>query len=248
MSNGNITYTDSVICYKELIEKEDAARRDWFTKFGGSWDQKWRPIEPFERGGASNSKGELPTSVPVPARKHPELYRDTVGDEGLAGGTPARFGGRWDVLANLKPIDHGDKPPRVVKKGPHDLYCDIGYNCWNMAGKARTHNFGLMGTFEREFWTNTPGCVQQPVAARAEGWPSRPRARAVPSPPDRAADLPADPSPTAGSSRSCGTTRARREGTARRRSSRSWTRRWRAHECHAQSARVGGGWRVAESG
>lgn len=26
-----------------------------------------------------------------------------------------------------------------------------------MAGKARTANFGLMGTFEREFWTNTPG-------------------------------------------------------------------------------------------
>ena len=26
-----------------------------------------------------------------------------------------------------------------------------------MAGKARTANYGLMGTFEREFWTNTPG-------------------------------------------------------------------------------------------
>ena len=46
---------------------------------------------------------------------------------------------------------------RVVKKGPHDCYCEVGYNCWSMAGKARTANFGLMGVFEREFWSNTPG-------------------------------------------------------------------------------------------
>ena len=28
---------------------------------------------------------------------------------------------------------------------------------WSKAGKARTENHGLMGVFEREFWTNTPG-------------------------------------------------------------------------------------------
>jgi len=157
MSNTKLTYTDSVICYKELIEKEDATRRDWAGKYGKSWNSKWRPIEPFEPNGASDSKMELPPTVPPAARKYPQLYRDSVGDEGLAGGTPKRYGGRWDVTSNLTPINHGDKPPRVVKKGPHDLYCDIGYNCWNMAGKARTANYGLMGTFEREFWTNTPG-------------------------------------------------------------------------------------------
>lgn len=26
-----------------------------------------------------------------------------------------------------------------------------------MCAQARTANFGLMGVFEREFWTNTPG-------------------------------------------------------------------------------------------
>lgn len=166
MSNTNVTYTDSVICYKELIEKEDAARRGWAKKYGRSWDAKWRPAEPFEAKGASVSKMEMPTSVPLAARNYPMLYRDTIGDEGLAGGTPKRFGGRWDVTANLSPLNHSDKPDRVVKKGPHDLYCDIGYNCWKMAGKQRTHNYGLQGTFEREFWTNTPGCAYLKATAK----------------------------------------------------------------------------------
>ena len=95
--------------------------------------------------------------MPVAAIRNPYLYKDTVGDDGLAGGTPSRFGGKWDVLTKHIPVDHGDKPQRVVKKGPHDCYCDVGYNCWSMAGKARTANFGLMGVFEREFYTNTPG-------------------------------------------------------------------------------------------
>mmetsp|Transcript_49420 Transcript_49420/g.122827 ORF Transcript_49420/g.122827 Transcript_49420/m.122827 type:complete len:191 (-) Transcript_49420:260-832(-) len=157
MSEINVTYTDSVICYKELIEKEDAARRGWAKKYAGNWDAKWRPAEPLEATGASLSKTEMPPTVPKAATQYPALFRDTVGDEGLAGGTPKRFGGRWDVTANLNPVSHEGKPVRVVKKGPHDQYCDIGYNCWKMAGKQRTHNYGLQGVFERELWTNTPG-------------------------------------------------------------------------------------------
>lgn len=152
-----ITYTDSVICYKELIEKEDAARRLYQTRYGGKKEGRWRPIEPFEATSASGSKLEMPAGVPQAALKHPELFRDSVGDDALTGGTAKRFGGRWDVTANNVPIDHGSHAPRVVKKGPHDCYCDIGFNAWSMAGKARTHNFGLKGVFERDFWTNTPG-------------------------------------------------------------------------------------------
>lgn len=157
MSNAMITYTDAVICYKELIEKEDTARRTWKEKYGGGRSQPWRPVEPFEATGASSSKQELPTKMPDAARRHPSLYHDTVGNEGLTGGTPKRFGGRWDVLSKDVPTDYGGKPQRVVKKGPHDNYCEVGFGCWSMAGKARTANYGLMGVFEREFWTNTPG-------------------------------------------------------------------------------------------
>lgn len=157
MSNAMITYTDSVICYKELIDKEDTARRTWKSKYGREWDAGWRPVEPFESKGASDSKMELPSGVPKAALRHPALYQDTVGNDGLTGGTPHRFGGRWDVLSRQREIDHGDKPQRVVKKGPHDCFCEVGYNCWSMAGKARTANYGLQGVFEREFWTNTPG-------------------------------------------------------------------------------------------
>ena len=97
--------------------------------------------------------------MPSAAIRNPYLYKDTVGADGLAGGAPTRFGGRWDVLTKDMPIDYsyqGDKQ-RNLKKGPHDCYCDIGYNCWKMAGKQRTENFGLSGVFEREVWTNTPG-------------------------------------------------------------------------------------------
>ena len=87
MSNNALTFTDSVICYKELIEKEDGSRRSWKEKYGGK-AAGWRPVEPFERTGASNSKMELPSGIPVSALRNPPLYRDTVGNEGLAGGTP----------------------------------------------------------------------------------------------------------------------------------------------------------------
>ena len=194
MSNNALTYTDSVICYKELIDKEDTARRTWKQKYGSNPEGRWRPVEPFEAAGSSSSKTELPPAMPASAIRNPPLYRDTVGNEGLSGGTPLRFGGRWDIVSEkVEPFVDPDKPQKVVKKGPHDCYCDVvrrraqassllpllvhrlrslvffstsrvfvifaaqGYNCWSMAGKARTANFGLRGTFEREFWTNTPG-------------------------------------------------------------------------------------------
>lgn len=129
---------------------------------------------------------ELPSGLPISAIRNPPLYKDTVGNEGLSGGTPLRFGGRWDVVSEkVEQYQDPNKPQKVVKKGPHDCYCDVGYNCWSMAGcapahhvfmpralateslflavpmparsKARTTNFGLRGVFEREFWTNTPG-------------------------------------------------------------------------------------------
>jgi len=158
MSNNTMTFTNDVICYKELTDKEDTARRMYQSRFGNKSQMDWRPVEPFERTGASNSKMEMPADMPVSAIRNPALYRDTVGNDSLSGGTPYRFGGRWDVLSKNDPEpDRGDKPQRVVKKGPHDCYCDIGYNAWSMAGKARSANFGLKGVFEREFWTNTPG-------------------------------------------------------------------------------------------
>jgi len=160
MANGGLTFTDSVICYKELIEKEDTARRTWKDKYGAKFatSAAWRPVEPFEQLGASDSKMELPSRIPVSAIRNPALYRDTVGNDGLAGGTPQRFTGLWDIVSEqVPPFVDPNKPQKVIKKGPHDCYCDVGYNCWNMAGKSRTANFGLRGVFEREFWTNTPG-------------------------------------------------------------------------------------------
>ena len=161
MTEAGLTYTDQVICFKELIGKEDDGRRRWRERYGTQWGGGgsgggWRPVEPFENGSASDSKMEMPSTVPVAARNNPAHFRDSVGDDCLAGGTPKRFGGRWDVMSHDIPLPAYEKQ-RVVKKGPHDCYCDIGYNCWSKAGTARTANFGLMGTFEREFWTNTPG-------------------------------------------------------------------------------------------
>ena len=129
MSNNGLTYTDSVICYKELIDKEDTARRLWKDKYGKKFGPQstWRPVEPFEAMGASDSKMELPSGIPVSAIRNPPLYRDTVGNEGLAGGTPLRFGGQWDVVSQkITPWQDPNKPPRVNKKGPHDCYCDVG--------------------------------------------------------------------------------------------------------------------------
>ena len=148
MSNNGLTFTDSVICYKELIDKEDTARRSWKERYGKQFSTEgmpWRPVEPFERGGASDSKAEVPSGVPVSAIRNPFLYQDTVGNEGFAGGTPLRFGGQWDIVsAKVEQAQDPDKPPRELRKGPHDCYCDIGYNAWSMAGcatqKAQTHH------------------------------------------------------------------------------------------------------------
>ena len=49
------------------------------------------------------------------------------------------------------------------------------YNCWSMAGKARTANFGLSGVFEREFWTNTPGELALVWDFKGEGAPAMAR-------------------------------------------------------------------------
>ena len=49
-----------------------------------------------------------------------------------------------------------EKKHREVKVGPHDCYCEVGFNCWQSKYlKPPAH--GLQGTFEREFFTNTPG-------------------------------------------------------------------------------------------
>ena len=154
---GNLTFVDTVANYKEQIQKEDQGRRMWKKRFGGDFNLGWRPVEPFEKGSSSYSDTEIPPKIPTAAISYPFLFRDTVGDEGLAGGTPKRFGGRWDCTQRGPSELDGAKPQRVVKKGPHDCYCEIGFGAWSMAGKARTVNHGLRGTFEREFWTNTPG-------------------------------------------------------------------------------------------
>lgn len=182
--------------------QEDTGRRVWKQRWGPVFQEggPWRPVEPFERTGASDSKAELPTGIPPSALRNPKQYYDHVGNDMLAGGTPLRFGGQWDIVSQkVTPWQDPNKKPNVVKKGPHDCYCDIGcapwdisppprldvqshieftahapshrrepylvargcatrrYNCWSMAGKARTENHGLMGVFEREFWSNTPG-------------------------------------------------------------------------------------------
>ena len=67
MSNNTMTFTSDVICYKELIDKEDNGRRIWKDKWGPTFaDGKsapWRPVEPFERAGASDSKAECVRAV-----------------------------------------------------------------------------------------------------------------------------------------------------------------------------------------
>ena len=138
MSNNTMTFTNDVICYKELIGKEDTGRRVWKDRWGETFRDgagPWRPVEPFERTGASDSKAELPGSVPISAIRNPKLYRDHVGNDALAGGTPLRFGGQWDIVSDkVERWVDPNKKPNVVKKGPHDCYCDIGYNAWSMAG------------------------------------------------------------------------------------------------------------------
>lgn len=138
MSNNNMTFTNDVICYKELIDKEDTGRRQWHARFGEQFKKGgggWRPVEPFEKAAASDSKTELPSGVPVSALRNPALYRDTVGNEGLAGGTPLRFGGDWDIVSEkVAQAQDPNKVPLNRQKGPHDCFCEIGYNCWEKAG------------------------------------------------------------------------------------------------------------------
>ena len=52
MSGNSLMFTDSVICFKELIDKEETAKRQWRGKYGMN-KEGWRPVEPFERTGAS---------------------------------------------------------------------------------------------------------------------------------------------------------------------------------------------------
>lgn len=52
MATNSLMFTDSVICYKELIDKEETTKRQWRGKYGNS-DVGWRPVEPFEKTGAS---------------------------------------------------------------------------------------------------------------------------------------------------------------------------------------------------
>ena len=53
-------------------------------------------------------------------------------------------------------VSEAEKKHREVKVGPHDCYCEVGFNCWQSKYlKPPAH--GLQGTFEREFFTNTPG-------------------------------------------------------------------------------------------
>ena len=147
MSGNTMTFTNDVICWKELIDKEQTGHRVWKEKWGPVFQDggPWRPVEPFERSGASEAKGELPAGIPGSAIRNPKLYRDHVGKDGLAGGTPNRFGGQWDLVSERAErwVDP-DKPPNVVKKGPHDCYCDIGYNCESAGLDPMTCAFELL--------------------------------------------------------------------------------------------------------
>ena len=59
---NSLMFTSSVICYKELIEKEESSRRNHKTKHG-NMNLGWRPVEPFERTGAS-ARPAVETSSP----------------------------------------------------------------------------------------------------------------------------------------------------------------------------------------
>ena len=142
-----MTFTNDVICFKEQIDKEDTGRRHWKERFGPMFTDgtsaPWRPVEPFERTGASDSKAELPMGVPVSALRNPKLYVDHVGNDMLAGGTPLRFGGQWDIVSEKKELwQDPNKKPNVVKKGPHDCYCEIG--CASREPKAQPGDIRIL--------------------------------------------------------------------------------------------------------
>jgi len=160
MASQNHITVESLTRYKELIAKENVTRTEWASKYGDRWNSSYRPVEPFERTSCSRSALESPMKAPPKvAMRFPELYRDSVGDEGLAGGTAKRFGGKWDLTTNVKggPPPDPDKPlvSHSSRKGPHECYCEVGFGCW---GKdVRSENFGRRGVFAKELWTNTPG-------------------------------------------------------------------------------------------
>lgn len=153
---------EGAACFKERIVKENAARREWEGKFGDEWKTaggaSWRPVEPYEPSSCSSSFLERPErGVPTVARRFPKMFIDTVGDDGLVGGTPKRFGGHWDCTrpwiepAPLEP----DKPPRNYEKGPHDCYLPIGHGCAKLPPKSR---HGLKSSMA-SLWTDTPGAL-----------------------------------------------------------------------------------------
>jgi hypothetical protein len=120
--------------------QEDTGRRVWKQRWGPVFQEggPWRPVEPFERTGASDSKAELPTGIPPSALRNPKQYYDHVGNDMLAGGTPLRFGGQWDIVSQkVTPWQDPNKKPNVVKKGPHDCYCDIGCAPWDISPPPR---------------------------------------------------------------------------------------------------------------
>ena len=158
---ASLVDAEATACYAERIAKETEARRAFLSRWtsgAAQADLSWRPVEPFERTSSSMSPCEQPPRVPRIATTHPELVKDSVGDLGLTGGTPKRFGGKWDTTANLQPLSRETASP-VAKKGPHDCYCPVGYGCFSEVKSPMRTNFGRRGTFEREFWTNTPGCA-----------------------------------------------------------------------------------------
>ena len=154
------TSTRCALCERRGTHHPRAAPGNCPLPCEPSWEPpQRRPVEPFEKGSSSYSDTELPPKIPSAAVAYPFLFTDSVGDLGLAGGTPKRFGGRWDCTQTGLP----NKPPRrVVKKGPHDCYCEIGFAAWSMAGKARTVNHGLKEAGLKDLWTNTPGCAHAP--------------------------------------------------------------------------------------
>ena len=73
MSNNSLTFVDSVICFKEQIDKEETSKRLWKGRYGNS-GQGWRPVEPFEKDGASAREGSIepPCAIFVPCRPPPD--------------------------------------------------------------------------------------------------------------------------------------------------------------------------------
>ena len=149
-------------CYKERIFKENEARREWSSKYGAQWGEhgsnNWRPVEPYEQSSCSRSALERPEmGVPLVAQKFPKMFIDTVGDQGLVGGTPKQFGGHWDCTTSWQPgrVVHPDAPVRSHEKGPHDCYLPIGHGCDKPPPRSK---FGLKSSWTG-MYTKDPGAL-----------------------------------------------------------------------------------------